>query len=113
MPRRAGVPATHLLGVSAIFVDLFGLAILVPLLPFRHTALVVATTLTAQYGAVLVGQLGWGCNVADAVEVGIVDEDHVVGLQPVCHDFFFCLGPHRHPPLTLRPQPHLFKIFIS
>ena len=60
VPRRAGVPATHLLGVSAIFVDLFGLAILVPLLPFRHTALVVATTLTAQYGAVLVGQLGWG-----------------------------------------------------
>ena len=60
VPRRAGVPATHLLGVSAIFVDLFGLTILVPLLPFRHTALVVATTLTAQYGAVLVGQLGWG-----------------------------------------------------
>ena len=45
VPRRAGVPATHLLGVSAIFVDLFGLAILVPLLPFRHTALVVATSL--------------------------------------------------------------------
>ena len=31
-------------------------------------------------------QLGWGGNVAVAVEVVVVDEEHVVGLQPVCHE---------------------------
>lgn len=86
MPLRR-LPATPLLGCAAILVDFIGLGMIAPILPAIVSRQAVGFILTAQYGAVVVGQIAVGA-LADRVGRRLV----IVGVMSLDAVFFAASG---------------------